>query len=136
MINTLQQQLQVTTIDETRTTNSIVRPISATVIGNRAASAALTEEVCHIDVEAVMSLQPTIIQTESDWAASLNRMAANQVRLIFHESLNIILQKRTYSVASSGSSLGGDICRICHCEATHDCPLLTPCHCSGCILID
>lgn len=33
--------------------------------------------------------------------------------------------------ASTLSNSNGDICRICHCEADIDNPLLSPCYCSG-----
>ncbi len=35
------------------------------------------------------------------------------------------------TVSSSPSSVGQDICRICHCESAPDTPLITPCNCSG-----
>ncbi|KHJ42242.1 zinc finger, C3HC4 type [Trichuris suis] len=35
------------------------------------------------------------------------------------------------SPKSAGSMTSADICRICHCEATNDAPLIAPCYCSG-----
>lgn len=36
-----------------------------------------------------------------------------------------------YDSSSNISNSNGDICRICHCEADLDNPLLSPCFCSG-----
>lgn len=36
-----------------------------------------------------------------------------------------------YDSSSNISNSNGDICRICHCEADFDNPLLSPCYCSG-----
>jgi hypothetical protein len=42
-------------------------------------------------------------------------------------------QQRSQSAQSSisSSTLSGDICRICHCEAAADMPLIMPCYCNG-----
>lgn len=36
-----------------------------------------------------------------------------------------------YDSSSNLSNSNGDICRICHCEADAENPLLSPCYCSG-----
>jgi E3 ubiquitin-protein ligase MARCH1/8 len=48
--------------------------------------------------------------------------------------MNSELQRRQdvkYDSTSNISNSNGDICRICHCEADIDNPLLSPCYCSG-----
>lgn len=40
-------------------------------------------------------------------------------------------QARTRDSLTSSSTVDMDICRICHCEAEPDMPLISPCVCSG-----
>lgn len=41
------------------------------------------------------------------------------------------LKKQDWDSSSNLSNSTGDICRICHCEADAENPLLSPCYCSG-----
>lgn len=40
-------------------------------------------------------------------------------------------KKPDWDSSSNLSNSTGDICRICHCEADAENPLLSPCYCSG-----
>ncbi|XP_037557922.1 E3 ubiquitin-protein ligase MARCHF8 isoform X2 [Dermacentor silvarum] len=90
-------------------------------------------QACRSSTEEASSMeQPPMLSPAADEPCKQQQQQQTEMQQAPPPVPPVQQQRRPSSQPSNGQANGnGDMCRICHCEADPDNPLISPCYCSG-----